>query len=134
MEQHPIWLHKLTEKSVGHMYKIWRTSTNDAKAIKSVRRIFDFNNKVFFPFLRTFLIPPSSFLLPRKTITSGMGIPFHNRRYAKEIFPLTTHVFEGHQLPVPHNADAHLRHLYGDYMKLPDLNKLAIHVGKLEFY
>ena len=112
MEQHPIWLHKLTEKSVGHMYKIWRTSTNDAKAIKSVRRIFDFNNKVFFPFLRT----------------------FHNRRYAKEIFPLTTHVFEGHQLPVPHDADAHLRHLYGDYMKLPDLNKLAIHVGKLEFY
>ncbi len=134
MEQHPIWLHKLTEKSVGHMYKIWRTSTDDVKAIKSVRRIFDFNNKVFFPFLRTFLIPPSSFLLPRKTITSGMGIPFHNRRYAKEIFPLTTHVFEGHQLPVPHDADAHLRHLYGDYMKLPDLNKLAIHVGKLEFY
>jgi lipopolysaccharide cholinephosphotransferase len=115
------------------MYKIWRTSTDDAKAIKSVRRIFDFNNKVFFPFLRTFLIPPSSFLLPRKTITSGIGIPFHNRRYAKEIFPLTTHAFEGHQLPVPHDADAHLRHLYGDYMKLPDLSKLAVHVGKLEF-
>ena len=62
-----------------------------------------------------------------------MGIPFHNRRYAKEIFPLTTHVFEGHQLPVPHDADAHLRHLYGDYMKLPDLSKLAVHAGKLEF-
>ena len=60
MEQHPIWLHKLTEKSVGHMYKIWRTSTDDAKAIKSVRRIFDFNNKVFFPFLRTFLLPLTS--------------------------------------------------------------------------
>ena len=132
MEQHPIWLHKLTEKSVGHMYKIWRTSTDDTKSIKSVRRIFDFNNKVFFPFLRTFLLPLTSYLSP--LITSGMGIPFHNRRYAKEIFPLTTHVFEGHQLPVPHNADAHLRHLYGDYMKLPDLNKLAIHVGKLEFF
>jgi lipopolysaccharide cholinephosphotransferase len=135
MEQHPIWLHKLTEKSVGHMYKIWRTSTDDAKAIKSVRRIFDFNNKVFFPFLRTLLSPFHLFTFsPLKVITSGMGIPFHNRRYAKEIFPLTTHIFEGHQLPVPHDADAHLRHLYGDYMKLPDLNKLAIHVGKLEFY
>jgi lipopolysaccharide cholinephosphotransferase len=134
MEQHPIWLHKLTEKTVGHMYKIWRTSTDDAKAIKSVRRIFNFNDKILFPCLRTILSPLASHLSPLKTITSAMGIPFHNRRYAKEIFPLTTHVFEGHQFPVPHNADAHLRHLYGDYMQLPDLNKLAPHVGKLEFY
>ena len=132
MEQHPIWLHKLTEKSVGHMYKIWRTSTDDTKAIKSVRRIFDFNNRILFPCLRTSLIPLSS-LLPRKTITSGMGIPFHNPRYMEEIFPLTTHTFEGYQLPVPGNADAHLRHIFGDYMQLPDLDKLAPHVGQLEF-
>ena len=109
MERHPIWMHKLTEKTVGHMYKIWRTSTDDEKAIRSVRRIFNFNN-------------------------SGMGIPFHNPRYVEEIFPLTTHVFEGCQLPVPHNADAHLRHIFGDYMQLPDLDKLAPHVGKLEFF
>ena len=133
MELHPIWTQKLTEKTVGHMYKIWRTSTDDAKAIKSVRRIFDFNKHVVFPCLRATLFTFSSFHFPLKTITSGMGIPFHNPRYADEIFPLTTHVFEGHQLPVPHDADAHLRHLFGDYMKLPDLNKLALHVGKLEF-
>ena len=132
MEQHPIWLHKLTEKTVGHMYKIWRTSTDDVKAIRKVRRIFDFNNKILFPFFRTFLLPLTSHLSP--LITSGMGIPFHNRRYLNEIFPLTTHVFEGHELPVPGNADAHLRHLYGDYMQLPDLNNIALHVGKLEIY
>ena len=133
MEQHPVWLHKLTEKTVGHMYKIWRTSTDDHKAIRQVRRIYDFNDKVLFPCLRTLLHLTSS-LFPLKTITSGMGIPFHNPRYAEEIFSLTTHNFEGHQLPVPGNADAHLRHIYGDYMQLPDLNKLAPHVGKLEFY
>ena len=148
LEQHPIWLHKLTEKTVGHMYKIWRTSTDDTKAIRKVRRIFDFNNRWLFPFLRAVLsifrsaLPLGSsknsqfsiFNSQLSTITSGMGIPFHNRRYLDEIFPLVTHEFEGHEFPVPHDADAHLRHLYGDYMQLPDLNKLAIHVGKLEFF
>ena len=131
MEQHPIWLHKLTEKTVGHMYKIWRTSTDDTKAIRKVRRIFDFNNRWLFPFFRAVL---PLFTFHASLLTSGMGIPFHNRRYLDEIFPLTTHVFEGHEFPVPYHADAHLRHLYGDYMQLPDLNKIAIHVGKLEFY
>lgn len=131
MEQHPIWLHKLTEKTVGHMYKIWRTSTDDAKAIRKVKRIFDFNNRWLFPIFRSIL---PLFTFHSSLVTSGMGIPFHNRRYLDEIFPLTTHVFEGHEFPVPYHADAHLRHLYGDYMQLPDLNKIAIHVGKLEFY
>lgn len=131
MERHPIWMHKLTEKTVGHMYKIWRTSTDDAKAIKSVRRIFNFNNRFFYPCLRAIL---SQFTFGSKVITSGMGIPFHNPRYVEEIFPLATHVFEGCQLPVPHNADAHLRHIFGDYIQLPDLDKLAPHVGELEFF
>ena len=136
MEQHPIWLHKLTEKSVGHMYKIWRTSTNDAKAIRQVRRIFNFNNRLLFPCLRSCLsfFTLHSSLFTSNVITSGMGIPFHNPRYAKEIFPLTTHVFEGHQLPVPHDADAHLRHIFGDYMQLPDLDKLKPHVGQIEIF
>ena len=137
MEHHPIWLHKLTEKTVGHMYKIWRTSTDDAKAIKSVRRIFDFNNRFLFPCLRAIVplltIHLSPFTSHLSLITSGMGIPFHNPRYKEEIFPLTTHLFEGHQLPIPGNADAHLRRIYGDYMQLPNLEKLALHVGKLEF-
>lgn len=129
MEQHPIWLHRLTEKTVGHMYKVWRTSTDDQKAIRKVRRIFDVNNRMLFPCLRALCR-----LFPGKVITSGMGIPFHNPRYADEIFPLTTHTFEGHDFPVPGNADAHLRHLFGDYMQLPDLSKLSLHVAHLEFY
>lgn len=133
METQPIWLHKLTEKTVGHMYKIWRTSTDDGKAIQQVRRIFNINNRLVFPCLRSLLRLVAS-VFPMKTITSGMGIPYHNRRYAAEIFPLTTHDFEGRAFPVPHDADAHLRHLYGDYMQLPDLSKLAPHVARLEFY
>ena len=132
MEQHPIWLHKLTEKTIGHMYKVWRTSTDDAKAMKSVRRIFWLNNSVLYPCLRFFTLHSS--LFTSKVITSGMGIPFHNPRYASEIFPLTTHEFEGRQFPVPANADMLLRRIYGDYMQLPDLSRLSLHVAQLEFY
>ena len=128
MEQHPIRLHKLTEKTVGHMYKIWRTSTDDTKSMRRVRRIFDINKQVVFSCLRQLCK-----LLPGKVITSGMGIPFHNPRFADEIFPLTTHEFEGIAFPVPNNTDAHLRHIFGDYMQLPDLDKLSPHVDKLEF-
>lgn len=129
MEQHPIWLHRLTERTVGHMYKVWRTSTDDKKAIRQVRRIFSLNSRFIFPCLRALCR-----LMPGNTITSGMGIPFHNPRYAAEIFPLSNHVFENHEFPVPGNADAHLRHIFGDYMQLPDLSKLSPHVAKLEFY
>lgn len=129
MEKHPIGLHKLTEKTVGHMYKIWRTCTDDAKGIKQVRRIYEINDKFIFPLLRFFCR-----LLPSKVITSGMGIPYHNPRFEDEIFPLVTHEFEGHTFPIPGKADAHLRHIYGDYMQLPDLDKLAPHVAQLEMY
>ena len=131
MEKHPIWMQKLSEKTVGHMYKIWRTSTDDVKSIRKVRRIFDLNNKILFPCLRAIL---PLFTIHSSLLTSALGIPFHNPRYLSEIFPLTTHVFEDREFPVPHDADAHLRHLFGDYMQLPDLNKLAPHVGKLEIY
>jgi len=129
IERHPIWMHKLTEKTVGHMYKIWRTSTDDQNSIKSVRRIFKFNERVVFPILRAF-----TRILPTKVLTSGMGIPFHNPRFKDEIFPLSSHTFEGHEFSVPFNYDAHLRHIYGDYMQLPDLSKLAPHVNTLEFF
>ena len=117
------------------MYKIWRTSTDDNKAIRKVRRIFNINKRYLFPFFRRllrFFSPLTSHLSP--LITSGMGIPFHNPRYLDEIFPLTTRKFEGYDLPVPGNADAHLRHIYGDYMQLPDLTKLKPHVGQIEIY
>ena len=76
MEPHPIWMQRLSEKTVGHMYKIWRTSTDDAKAIKQVRRIFNFNKRIVFPCLRcllSILSPLTSPHSPLKTITSAMG-------------------------------------------------------------
>lgn len=129
LEKQRRWIHILSEKTTGHMYKVWRTSTDDTKSMRQVRRIFCVNKKVVYPVLRSLCK-----LLGSKIITSGLGIPFHNPRHEEDIFPLVTHDFEGHQLPVPHDYDHFLRGIYGDYMQLPDLDKLSLHVGKLEIY
>jgi lipopolysaccharide cholinephosphotransferase len=62
-----------------------------------------------------------------------MGIPYHNPRYARDIFPLGTLKFEGIEFPVPHDYDHMLRLMYGDYMKLPAEESITAHCARLEF-
>lgn len=54
--------------------------------------------------------------------------------YSTDIFPLNNLKFEGLSFPVPHNCDGYLRKIYGDYMKLPDLNKIEKHINRIEFH
>ena len=128
VEKQPMFIHKLTETLQGHVYKIWRTSTDDDKSMKKILQITRFNRYVSYPLLR-FVCKLSG----TKNVTSGMGIPFHNPRRMQHIFPLTMHMFEGHYFPVPGNSDALLRGLYGDYMQLPDLDKVNLHVDTIRF-
>ena len=127
VERHPLWVHRFTELSFGHIYKIWRTSTDDAKAMSSIRRIYAFNTRVIYPVMRFI-----SKLIPGRRHLLGMGIPYRTSRYREEIFPLSTHVFEGHVFLVPHDADAYLRNLYGDWTKLPHLDTVNTHVADIE--
>lgn len=128
LERQPLCIHKISENTVGHMYKIWRTCTDDKVGIKKVMRWFRFNRRFVFPVLRLLCR-----LSGTDVITSGMGIPFHNPRYAKDIFPLSTLRFEGIDFPVPHNYDNMLRLMYGDYMQLPPEESIVAHCAKLEF-
>ena len=129
MERQRMCLHLLSEKTFGHLYKIWRTSTDDASAIRRVRRIFRLNTKVIFPMLRLL-----NRLSGAHIITSGLGLPYHKPRYEDDIFPLSSHVFEGLQFPVPRDTDHHLRCLFGDYTQLPDLDRLAPHTAHIEIW
>lgn len=128
MEQQPIALHCLGEKTVGHMYKVWRTSTDDNVAIRRVRRIFRLNDRLVYPVLR-FLCRLSG----TATYTYGMGIPYHTPRYVKDIFPLSTLPFEGVDYPVPHDWDRVLTIMYGDYNALPREESIVSHCAGLEF-
>lgn len=54
--------------------------------------------------------------------------------YSTDIFPLDKLEFEELPVPVPHNCDNYLRKIYGDYMILPDFNKIKKHLTTIEFY
>ena len=120
----PLWIHMLSEKLHGHVYKIMNTDG----AMWKVRLITRINQRVIHPILRALC------RLSRARETYGLGIPYHDPRHMEDIFPLTEMSFEGHMLPVPKDTDKVLTLKYGDYMTMPPLDSLHPHTGKLEIY
>lgn len=51
----------------------------------------------------------------------------------KTVFPLARYSFEGRSFFGPHDADGLLKQLYGDYMKIPDIEKRTQHYSKVEY-
>ena len=124
-----LWTHLVARPLQGHTYKIFRTSKNRSLAMKKIRAITWTNRHVTFPILRT--ISRATF---GKKYVNDYGIPFHLVYDEKDIFPLTTHEFEGLQLSVPVNSHDMLSKQFGDYMKLPDLDHLDCHTCSLVIY
>ena len=124
-----LWAQKLAHPLQGHTFKIFRTATDREKAMRKIRAITWMNRHVSFPVLRFI-----SRMTMGKTFTYDYGIPFHIVYDERDIFPLTTHEFEGVQLSVPCNSHHMLQTQYGDYMQLPELDQIQGHVNKLEFY
>lgn len=125
-ERQPLWLHLLSEKAIGHAYKILRTSRQDDQTVaRRVRRVVDFNVRLVHPLLRALCR-----VLPGQP-TYALGIPYHDPRRYADIFPLTTIEFEGRAFPAPRDTEAVLTLKYGDWRTLPDLSRIAPHVGQL---
>ncbi len=124
-----LWTHLVGEPLQGHTFKIFRTATDLHSAMRKIRAITWVNKHITFPVLRFV-----SRITLGGTLTYDYGIPFHIVYDEHDIFPLTTHEFEGVQLSVPANSHHMLETQYGDYMRLPDLDDIQGHVNKLEFY
>ena len=124
----PLWIHMLSEKLQGHVYKIMNRMGDSNREIWKVRAITRFNRYVSYPVLRLLC------RMSKARETYGLEIPYHDPRHMEDTFPLTTTEFEGFQMPVPGNVHAALTLKYGDYMRMPDIDKIMPHVGKLEIY
>lgn len=85
-----------------------------------IRFIQALNIWVFHPILRLIgLINPKG----KYHYALGQGWPRHHF-YAKDIYPLAMAEFEGEQFPVPHDMDAYLTNVYGDWRKIPSEDQI----------
>lgn len=116
-------------KLQSYAYTLYRNGKGSEAALRKIRALTWFNRKISFPVLRFI-----SRLTGGKTLTYDFGIPFHIVYDEKDIFPLTTHEFEGVQLSVPGDSDHMLRSQFGNYMRLPNLDNVEHHVVTLEFF
>ncbi len=121
----PLWAHILSEKTQGHVYKIMNRMGEGDKEMWKVRAITRFNRFLVHPVLKLLC------KLSRARETYGLGIPYHDPRHLEDIFPLTEMEFEGHMFPVPKDTHKVLTLKYGDYMQLPNVDQINLHVGEL---
>ena len=124
----PLWIHMLSEKLQGHVYKIMNTMGDDNRQMWKVRLITHTNQKIIHPIMRLLC------RMSKARETYGLGIPYHDPRHMEDILPLTEMEFEGHMFPVPKDTDKVLTLKYGDYMTMPPLDKIHPHTGHLTFY
>ena len=57
----------------------------------------------------------------------------YNHIAESEIFPLSEIEFEGYRVKAPHNPDAYLTALFGDYMQIPPEDKRLTHRAPITF-
>ncbi|MBQ0048788.1 MAG: LicD family protein [Bacteroidales bacterium] len=128
LESSPACLQTLSQLTIGHCYAIMKDRhLSPAQKRKRVGRWFRANQTFVFPVLRLL-----SRLSSRRWLRHTFGTPYPAPRQRSDIFPLAERTFEGHAFPVPRDNHAYLQRMFGDYMKLPNLDRLQVHTAKLK--
>lgn len=119
---------RIAEKLQNRIYYL-SSKKNDRWGIKCffMNILFLFASAIFYPFLR-FL----SKLLDDKTWYQTFGTGFYAPRYLEDIFPLRKIKFENKDFSAPHDTDRYLSNLYGNYMQLPDIDSIQVHVNGVD--
>ncbi len=90
--------------------------------------VFFLVHKIIFPFLSGI-----SRINSRGQLRHTMGSWFTKPRYKEDIFPLSQMKFERIDFPVPYDYDNYLKKIYGDYMSLPELDRVNLHTISVKF-
>lgn len=72
-------------------------------------------------------------ILPLKKYYHACGVEFYKDRNLKDIFPLQRIEFEGQMFPAPRNYKNYLNKIYGNYLKMPSIDKIETHNLKIVF-
>lgn len=116
-------VHRLAGKLLGTEVKKTVASGNSGVANGLLR---SFARVVCYPVLRL----ANSFFTGSR-LRHRMPSYFPAARDVRDIYPLTEVEFEGHRFMAPRDTDAYLTKLYGDYMRLPDIDKIHVHASKI---
>lgn len=114
----------------GRIFKVFKdASLNEATKLIKAQQIFNFNKRCAFPILR-FLAK----WWPGGVLRHSFGTAYFKPRRINDIFPLSEMKFEGKKYPVPGHTDTVLQRIYGDYMKIPNLDSIKPHLTHLELF
>ena len=86
----------------------------------------------FFLSVRYFWIRLWSRLTVHNELRHTWGSWLSISRMKAELFPLSQVEFEGSSFPAPRDVDGYLTRLYGNYLQLPDIEKIEIHTADVE--
>ncbi len=129
LERVPLWMHKLSNVTFGHTYKMIRTSDDIAKVMPKVRALTAFNRNVIFPVLRALAA-----ILPCRYYDFGLGIPYFQRSLKEDYLPVRYVKYENVEVPIMKEAEKCLAYRYGDYMRLPENPGSEYHSEDIEIY
>lgn len=105
--------------------------------IKGARLSGNLLKRIWNGLLMTGIIAPLSFINRigannRLRHKNPGGFPWE--RLKSDIFPIKRIKFEDANLCIPNNCDNYLKRIYGNYMDLPDLNKISKHTAELKIW
>jgi len=74
-------------------------------------------------------------IIGSKGISAVYGATFYIPAFdEKKVIPIRRSLFEGKQICVPNDPDYCLRLQYGDYMQIPQLDKIHVHASEIIIY
>lgn len=116
-------LEKIKLPIAWHLYNYMKSLNRQSFRFKICSVLFKLSKSIYF-----FILPLFRFLTyfcwnNKLRHTYGVGWT-KNIRYEKEIFPTRRVSFEGIMLPVPFHYDSYLRHIFGEYMTIPNENNI----------